>query len=331
MRPPENEPRRNLGGITVGNEPEGGPRRWGRMGSGVGLAGLVLLLAALGCGAEDEAGPGEAAGPPQGIEPLEGPTFQEAQERGEVALQVLYVPSSGFAYRDDAGRLTGVTVELLRRFGAFVEETHDLDVAVEFIEEPHWATFYQRVRYSRGGVFGIGNVTITEPRREELAFSPPYLVNVATLMTHADVPELSALEEIGEEFRGMRGLTYPGTLHEDRLERIRDRYFPEMEMVPVESNDELVGMAASGEGYFGWIDIYNYWRAVERDLPLRRHPVGDDDSEEFGVIMPRDSDWAPVMEAFFRENRGVQEAGWYRALLRDHLGEELAGLLLPSP
>jgi ABC-type amino acid transport substrate-binding protein len=284
----------------------------------------AFLPAVQGCGEE------QAPSPENGVEALEAPTFAQAREGGEATLRVIYVPSSGFAGRDEDDRLTGVTVELLRRFGDWVEEAHGIDVEMEFVEEPLWAVFYQRVRHSRGGVFGIGNVTITEPRRDELAFSPPYLSNVATLMTHADVPELEAMDEVAEAFAGMRGLSYPGTLHEQRLNELRRDRFPELQTVPVESNDELVEMTASGEGYFGYIDIYNFWRAVERGMPLRRHPVADDASEEFGVIMPRGSDWAPVMEAFFRAHDGVQESAWYRALLAEHLGEELATLLLPG-
>jgi hypothetical protein len=290
---------------------------------------IYLLLCALlpaiqGCGGD------EAPPPENGVQALEAPTFAQARETGEATLRVIYVPSSGFAGRGDDGRLTGVTVELLRRFGGWVEEAHGIDVEMEFVEEPLWATFYQRVRHSRGGVFGIGNVTITEPRRDELAFSPPYLSNVATLMTHADVPELESMEALGQAFTGMRGLRYPGTLHEQRLNELRRDWFPGLQTVPVESNDELVEMTASGEGYFGYIDIYNYWRAVERGMPLRRHPVADDASEEFGVIMPRGADWAPVMEAFFQAHDGVQASPWYRALLMEHLGEELATLLLPG-
>jgi hypothetical protein len=290
----------------------------------VALAGLVPALQA--CDRAEAPPPGVEAE----VEALEAVTFAQAREAGEATLRVIYVPSSGFAGRDQDGRLTGVTVELLRRFGAWVEEHHGIDVTMEFVEEPLWATFYQRVRHSRGGVFGIGNVTITGARRDELAFSPPYLSNVATLMTHADVPELASMEELGRAFAGMRGLRYPGTLHEERLHELRRTWFPDLETVPVESNDELVGLAASGEGYFGYIDIYNYWRALERGMPLRRHPVADDASEEFGVIMPRGSDWVPVMEAFFRTHDGVQESHWYRELLTEHLGGELASLLLPE-
>ncbi len=306
-----------------------------------GLFGLVSLVWAgwiAGCGGDTPgssahelaSSPGsaeESLAVPDEIESLQGTSFQGARESGEAHLPVLYVSSSGFAEDDGSGGVTGVTAELVKAFGRFVQDAHGIDVTLEFIEEPRWATFYERVKSSQGGVFGLGNVTITETRRQELAFSPPYLNNVATLITHEGVAELGSLQEIAEAFVDLTGLLYPGTLHEERLEALRENHYPDMRTASVETNYELVGRVASGEGYFGYIDIYNFWRAVEDGHPLRRHSVADDASEEFGVIMPRDSDWVPVMEQFFATNEGVQGAEWYRELLREHLGEELAGLL----
>jgi len=311
---------------------------------GVGMItrGIVPMLAALlivGCAGDAETpAPGygadrdpegaDAPSLPEGLETTSAPGFAEALEAGAVTLRVLYVPSSGFAGLDEGGRLTGVTVEILRRFGDFVEREYGIDVEVAFEREEDWATFYQRVRHSDGGVFGIGNVTITEPRRDELAFSPPYLSNIAILMTHEDVPELTSLDEASDALRGMTALIYPGTLHEERVLALRDDWIPGMETRTIRSNDELVGLVGSGDGYFGFIDVYNYWRAVEAGAPLRRHEVADDDSEEFGVIMPVNSDWAEPMEGFFEAEGGLRSTDWYRELLRTHLGEGLANLLL---
>ncbi len=297
---------------------------------------LALLLGTSACGPDeadapppDQVGTGslsetEAAGPAASVNRA---TFEEALASGHAALTYFYVPSSGFAYHDPEGRLTGVTAELLRDFARFVANTHGIHVEVEWVEEERWADFYGYVRESEGGAFGIGNVTITDPRGEEVDFSPPYLQNIAVLVTHTDVPELEAIEEIGRAFVGLTALPYPGTLHETRLEAIRENHLPEMTTHPVASNDELVSLIASGEGYVGYMDIYNYWRARENGLPLRRHPVGDDAAEAFGVILPNDSDWTPVMEAFFHEDGGYVESPRYREHLRIHLGEELAGLL----
>ncbi len=300
--------------------------------SGAGF--LVVGIAALaigGCDGTEEpeasAAPGEGGREELSPSPLQGPQFEEAVQEGDAVLRVVFVPSSGFAYEGEGGELTGVTVELLRSFARFVEDAHGVDVELEFHREEEWARFYDLVRSSRGGVFGIGNVTITEERREELAFSPPYLRNVATIVTHEDEPELSSMDDVQEVLAHLTGLSYPGTLHEERMETLRRERLPDLRTVEVTSNDELVGRVASGDGYFGYIDIYNYWAAVEEGLPIRRHGAADDASEEFGVIMPLDSDWEPVMEEFFRAHDGILGTEWYGALLGEHLGPELARLL----
>jgi hypothetical protein len=265
---------------------------------------------------------------PQGLETVSAPRFEEALEAGAVTLKVLYVPSSGFAGFDEGGRLTGVTVEILRRFGHFVASEYGIDVEIAFEREEDWATFYERVRHSDGGVFGIGNVTITEPRRSELAFSPPYLSNIAILMTHEDVPELASLDEASDALRGLTGLLYPGTLHEERILALR-------------TTGSRVWRPGRSDRTTNWWDWSGRAMATSasststtiggrsrRGAPLRRHEVADDDSEEFGVIMPLDSDWTEPMEAFFEAEGGLRSTDWYRDLLRTHLGEGLAALLL---
>jgi ABC-type amino acid transport substrate-binding protein len=295
---------------------------------------LMLVAIGIGCspqgsGSSDADGAASVSESRAGAAtgPMSATTFAEARETGHADLSFYYVPSSGFAYENEHGTLTGVTAELLRDFAGFVATRHGIVTEITWHEEPRWADFYAHVRESQGGVFGVGNVTITDRRREEIAFSPPYLNNIAVLVTHESIPELQNMDRIGEAFRGLTALPYPGTLHESRLQAVGDRWLPGMPTREVASNDELVSLIASGDGYFGYMDVYNYWRARQSGQALRRHPVGDDSSETFGVIMPRDSDWVPVMEEFFRSNGGYAESDRFRELLRLHLGEELAGLL----
>jgi ABC-type amino acid transport substrate-binding protein len=301
---------------------------------------LVVVLAAATTACEGRPEPGdppdaaaaaaagiraETEGPATG--PVVAPSFGEARESGQAVLTFFYVPSSGFAYQDPGGRLTGVTVELLRDLARYVVDAYRIDLDIRWLAEARWADFYRYVRDSEGGVFGIGNVTITEGRREELDFSPPYLSNVAVLVTHREIPELGSMDEIPEVFRGLAALPYPGTLHERRLDAIRERWLPDAPARPVSSNDELVAILGAAPGYFGYMDVYNYWRAREAGQPLRRHPVGDDASETFGVILPHGSDWTPIIAEFFQASGGYAQSERFRGLLRTHLGDPLAALL----
>lgn len=245
---------------------------------------------------------------------LAGPDFHGALASGRAAPVFAYVPAPGFAYRQD-GRLTGVTVELLRDFAAFLRAQYGLAVAPCWLEQPDWRAFYAQVRDGHGGVFGVGNVTITQARRAELAFSPPYLRNIAVLVSHRDVAELGAMDELGNAFAGLTALEFTGTLHAQRIQALATTWMPGLRREGVDSNEVLVRRIAEG-GHFGYMDAYNYWRAVDAGLPLRRHAVADDGAETFGVILPRDGGWQTAIDAFFAAGGGYASGARFRGHLR---------------
>ncbi len=253
-------------------------------------------------------------------------TLADARKSENAELTVLYVPATGWAYLDDDDRLAGVTVELMRGFADWLRDHRDIDVELDFVEETDWSVFYGRVRDAEGGVFGIGNVTITEARREELAFSPAYLSNIAVMITRDDVAEVCGPASAPEALDELRALAFAGTLHETRLQSLRDEYWPELEIDRAGSNDEIIEAVSAGT-HFAYIDAYNYYGARDRGAPLRHHPAFDDPGEEFGVIMPMNNDWQPLLEAFFEHDGGLMQSAFYRELLAEHLGEPVADLL----
>lgn len=282
------------------------------------LSGSLLLL---GCEAE----PNEASSPDADTT-LQGPTWSEAQEEGAATVRVPYVPADDFAYVDEDGYHTGITVELMRLFADWVETEHDVMLTLDFVEETDWRTFYSRVKQSEGGVFGLGNVTITEERRDELQFSPPYFNNMAVLISHEDVAELEHLDAWSTTFDGFTPLAFEGTLHEERLRNLVETHAPNTELAFSDANDDIIERVSTGE-YVAYIDGYNYWRAVDEGARLRRHPVGDDPAETFGIIMPLNSDWGDPVEAFFTEEGDLRDRSVYRNLLADHLGESVTDAL----
>jgi ABC-type amino acid transport substrate-binding protein len=253
-------------------------------------------------------------------------TLADARKSENAELTVLYVPATGWAYLDDDDRLTGVTVELMRGFADWLRDHRDIDVELDFVEETDWSVFYGRVRDAEGGVFGIGNVTITEARREELAFSLAYLSNIAVMITRDDVVEVCGPASAPEALDELRALAFAGTLHETRLQSLRDEYWPELEIDQAGSNDEIIEAVSAGT-HFAYIDAYNYYGARDRGAPLRHHPAFDDPGEEFGIIMPLNNDWQPLLEAFFEHDGGLMQRSFYRDLLAEHLGEPVADLL----
>ena len=60
---------------------------------------------------------------------------------------------------------------------------------------------------------------------------------------------------------------------------------------------------------------------MQQHKPLKRHPIGDKASEQFGFAMPLNSDWLPVMDEFFKANGGYANSPQYKGILKKHLGE----------
>lgn len=279
-------------------------------------AGLFLLTFSLMMGCEPE------------VETQLNSSWAEVQEMGSGTVTLHYVPSDGFSYEDEMGNLTGVTIDLMRDFVDYVSNEYDTDVSIHFNPIDQFSEFYNTVKDATGGVFGVANVTITEERKSELAFSPPYMTNIATLITHSDIKELEGLDEIPGKFHELDALAFEGTLHEERLRKIVENKLPDAEIEFAHSNNEIIERTSSGNNFFAYVDIYNYWRAVQTGAPIQRHSAGDEASETFGVIMPLESDWQTIMNEFFHHGSGYINSQRYREIMQTHLGEELAELLL---
>jgi len=246
-------------------------------------------------------------------------------ESGEIILY--YVASDGFAYFDADDNLTGVTTEIFHDFVTWIESEYGYDIILHEKEIESWTDFYNTVKESQSGVFGMGNVTITSGRKEEIDFSPPYMTNIAVLITNDETPELTGITGIAGDFAHLDALVFEGTLHEERINYFRDEFYPELQIDFAHSNNEIIERVASDNEYFAYVDVYNYWRAREAGASLRRHGVADEPAEQFGYILPHNSDWTPIITRFFEEGDGYVNTARYREIMETHLGTELAQLL----
>lgn len=259
---------------------------------------------------------------------FEGDSFEQIQENGGGEVVVAFYEEAAFAYYDENGQPTGVALDIIDRLLSFVKDRHNVELQVTY--EPHdsWPEFYDNIMNSRGGVIGTGNVTITEDRKTLFDFSPPYLTNIAVLITHESVADLRSVENISDEFSGKTAVSYEGTTHEVRINNLVEQGWENLDIVSAETDQEVIDFVSNNPQSFGYIDLYNYWMAVEEDgYPIKRHEVGDQTSENFGLIMPSDTDWRDPVEEFFNIGSGFRATTTYRDILQEHLGHEVSRLL----
>ena len=94
-----------------------------------------------------------------------------------------------------------------------------------------------------------------------------------------------------------------------------------MKITLTATSQETLEKITSGSDGFAYLDLAFYLEAVQQRKPMKRHPIGDKASEQFGFAMPSNSDWSPILDEFFKANSGYLNTPEYKSILRKHLGE----------
>lgn len=257
---------------------------------------------------------------------LQGTSFSEAKATGTAEVVFTYVETPGFVAKEGT-EVQGFCVDLMGEFAKWLQKEEGIELKSVFNDKnsKNFPLLMGELKSARGGVFGLGTFTITQERKNSYAFSPPFISNITILMTNKNVQNLNSLEGISTGFNGMTMVTVKGSLHEERLLKIKKDYYPQVEVKYVGSFNDVLQELVQNEKAFTELDFTYYLASLKSRIPVKRHPVGDGTAEEFGIIMPKNSDWAPVMARFMES--GFMESTEYRKMIADHLGQHALKLL----
>jgi len=260
---------------------------------------------------------------------LSGDTWASAKANKQANIVVTYTQAPKFSEKAN-GSYSGVCFDIMDDFVAFVKDKYGVTLNVTYrdLSRPgDFDLFLNTIKASRGGVVGLGDVTITDARKSVYNFSPPYFSNVTILATNQGAPKLSSLANISKDYAGMTAVVQNGTTHEQRMNQLKSKYYPGLNIETTVTFDQANKKVASSANYFTYMDFSTYMQVLEQKLPLERQPAGDLKGESFGFIMPNNSDWGEPFEAFFAQNGGYTNSTAYRKILADNLGNYILRLL----
>lgn len=249
-----------------------------------------------------------------------GDTYAQAKQKKNAKWVYTYSEAPGFASKSASGSMTGITPDIMEKFAEYVKAKEGITVKVEYQMEnsKDFPKFLDKVKNSHGGVFGLSNTTITEERKSVYKFSPPYITNVGMILTHKSVPTVNDIAEISEKFKGLKAVTVKNSTNEKRILDIKKKYLPNLQIVYVPSFMDAVNMISKDPSTFTNVDFTYYFDAAQNRVPIKRHPGGDDQTEQFGIIMPMSNDWTPLMDEFMASFVGSTE---YKKIILDNLGQ----------
>lgn len=259
---------------------------------------------------------------------LSGDTWAAAKEKQEGRITVTYTHAPKFA-EVQRGDRKGLCFDIMNEFVAYAQTKHGVNLAINYkdlSDVNDFDLFLEIVKESKGGVFGLGDVTITNAREQDYNFGAPYFSNVAILATSNKVPTLSSMANISKEFTGKTIIVQNGTTHELRANSLQ-KIFPGLVVETTKGFNEANQKVAEDVAYFTYIDFSTYLDIVRKRTPLKRHEVGDQKGEDFGFIMPKNSDWTPIFDEFMAADGGFTKSDTYRKILADNLGKHASKLM----
>ena len=261
---------------------------------------------------------------------LSGDSFATIKARGSGTITLAYFEVESFIYLDDQNRLTGVEPDIFDRFINYVENTQGVSITVNKVAySEDFPLFYQQVKNGNNGVFGVGTVSILENRKREVQFSPPYINNIVVLVSNSGVPEISSYEEMPSVFSGFKAISIPSTNVAEKVEWVKTNVMPNLDVVTATSHPNALDIITGSDSKsFTFMDLTTFWPAFKAGRPVMRHAFADQSAEEFGFIMPLNSDWKPLIDEFFNLGSGFRSNPAYRAILSKHLGRDFQKMIM---
>lgn len=249
-----------------------------------------------------------------------GDTFSSANSSKTANLVYVHADVDGFA-SVAGGNATGLLVELMSEFEQYVSTKYGITVTSRYVgvEDKDFKRYLDEVQGSTGGVFGLSNTSIKEERKAIFKFSPAFLNNISVLISHNSFATLSNMSNIGQAFQSKVGYAVPSTTNHARMIEVKRSNFPSMSISPVNSSREILENIAGDPDGFGFSDIHYYLQYLKQGKPIKRHPVGDQAGDQFGIIMPMNSDWEPILAEFL--NGGFLKSSKYREIVISNLGK----------
>ena len=251
--------------------------------------------------------------------------FSDARRSGEASITVLWYDIEPFIYRDGKGGIIGVEKELMQGFVPFLKREYGISLRINWVDAGSFAAIYPTIKTSgEKGLFGLSFYSITDERKREVSFSPPYMPDLNVLVTNNNLPSYDTDSAFFRDLPRLKGFTMKQTTMEEDLHRLMKRGHPGLPVSNEADDYELLRQIAVRPNSIGYVPVSIYVVALQRGIKIKRQRILATRREGFAAIYTKGSDWHEPVNAYFNspECRSLTSR-----LIRKYLGEEVAGII----
>jgi ABC-type amino acid transport substrate-binding protein len=254
-------------------------------------------------------------------------SWQQALKDKKAAITVLWDEIEPFIYRDANGTMIGVEYELMEGLKGYLQKHYQVSLDIWWKDAKGFANIYPAIRDARSaGIFGASYYSITDERKKEVRFSPPYMPDLNILVTNNSAPVFDSEKQFEEAVRTMQGYTQPGTTMQEDLNKLREQYYTGLSIRYNTQNDyEVMRDIAADPNGIGYVPVSIYVVALQRGIKVKRQRLFDVRREGFAVIFPKESDWDVPVNAYFNSDECKQLV---TSLIKKYLSEEVSDIIM---
>ncbi|MBO9591374.1 MAG: histidine kinase [Niabella sp.] len=253
-------------------------------------------------------------------------SWQRVSEQGKGTITVLWDEIEPFIYRAKDGTLIGVEYELMEGLKTFLKNHYQVQLEINWKEVSDFEKIYPLVRDAdQPGVFAVSYYSITDERKKDVRFSPPYMPDLNVLVTNNQVPVFESREDFRTQVRSLRGYTQRGTTMETDLRQLQAQYFPALPVAYDTDDYAILKRVSQTPQSMAYVPVTIYVVALQRGYKIKRQRLFDIHREGFAAIYPKHSDWETPVTAYFNSEECKTLV---TSLIRKYLGEEVAAIIL---
>lgn len=251
-------------------------------------------------------------------------SWQSVQQKKSGRIAVLWYDIEPFIYRR-GDSIIGVEYELMQGFAPYLKKKYGVDVTIDWVDARSFENIYPVVKSStEKGLFGMSFYSITDERKKEVKFSPPYMPDLNIVVSSTNLPVYEKDEEFIKDLKKMHGFTMAQTTMEEDMNKLRN-YYPQLNISDKTDDYEVLDHIAAYNNAFGYVPISIYVVALQRGIKVKRQKVLATRREGFAAIYTKASDWDEPINDYFNSPECKTLT---QNLIRKHLGEEVANIIL---
>ncbi len=195
--------------------------------------------------------------------------------------------------------IDGVEHDLAQAFIDYLNEKYGVSIDMRWIETNSFGEVLQTITNGNGGTFGSSSISITDERMQLFNFTPPYLADVAVLISNSNLPIALTEEELMKTLDGKTAISIENTTLVSSLNKLKRDLKIDFQIDYVRNSGNVIERISGQPNTFGYIDIANFLVAIESNTTVRRQFYFPVKLEGLAMIFPKGSDWSQPVQDYF--------------------------------